>query len=74
MVIFIIVFSILVINFLIYYILYKIFGKYIKKMLNSLDNLVKTSQNQQIIPTKDYFQEELEKVKQLVEKSMKKKK
>jgi len=51
-------------NFLILYIMYRIFKKYINSFLKRIDNIVENS--------KDYYQQELEKVKEIIRKNTKK--
>lgn len=62
----------LVLNLLILYILYRIFKKYIKSFLKQVDNVIKNSNYNQNIQVKDYYQQELEKVKEIIRKNTKK--
>jgi hypothetical protein len=59
-------------NFLILYILYRIFKKYINSFLKQIDNIIKNSNFNQNMPVKDYYQQELEKVKEIIRKNTKK--
>ena len=60
------------INLLILYILYRIFKKYISSFLKQIDNIIKNSNIKENIPVKDYYQQELEKVKEIIRKNTKK--
>ena len=60
------------INLLILYILYRIFKKYINSFLKQIDNIIKNSNIKENIPVKDYYQQELEKVKEIIRKNTKK--
>jgi hypothetical protein len=59
-------------NFLILYIMYRIFKKYINSFLKRIDNIVENSNIQPKLPVKDYYQQELEKVKEIIRKNTKK--
>ena len=50
-------------NFLILYIMYRIFKKYINSFLKRIDNIVENSNIQPKLHVKDYYKQELEKVK-----------
>ena len=60
------------INLLILYILYRIFKKYINSFLKQIDNIIKNSNIKQNLPIKDYYQQDLEKVKEMIRKNTKK--
>lgn len=62
----------LFLNLLILYILYRIFKKYINTFLKKVDNVIENSNIKQNIPVKDYYQQELEKVKEIIRKNTKK--
>lgn len=62
----------LVLNLLILYVLYRIFKKYINTFLKKIDNVIENSNIKQNIPVKDYYQQELEKVKEIIRKNTKK--
>jgi hypothetical protein len=59
-------------NFLILYIMYRIFKKYINSFLKRIDNIVENSNIQPKLPVKGYYQQELEKVKEIIRKNTKK--
>lgn len=60
------------INLLILYILYRIFRKHINFFLKQVNNIIKNSNIKQNIPIKDYYQQELDKVKEMIRKNTKK--
>lgn len=59
-------------NFLILYIIYRLSKKYITSFLKRIDNIVENSNIQPKQPIKNYYQEELEKVKEIIRKNTKK--
>jgi hypothetical protein len=60
------------INVLIYYILYRIFKKHIKNILNKINNIANQSITQQKTSITSHFDQELNKVKEIIRKITKK--
>lgn len=60
------------INVLIYYILYRIFKKHIKNILNKVNNIANQSITQQKTSITSHFDQELNKVKEIIRKITKK--
>lgn len=60
------------INVLIYYILYRIFKKHIKNILNKVNNIANQSITQQKTSITSHFDQELNKVKEIIRKTTKK--
>jgi hypothetical protein len=60
------------VNVLIYYILYRIFKKHIKNILNKVNNIANQSITQQKTSITSHFDQELNKVKEIIRKTTKK--
>jgi len=60
------------VNVLIYYILYRIFKKHIKNILNKINNIANQSITQQKTSITSHFDQELNKVKEIIRKTTKK--
>jgi predicted PurR-regulated permease PerM len=62
---------ILGINVLFYYILYRIFGKHIKNIVKSMNNMTNLTQNRTKIPNISHFQQEMIKIQEILKKNQK---
>jgi predicted PurR-regulated permease PerM len=69
LIVYLIVFGI---NFLLFYLLYRFLGKYIVDLFKSINNMSNNPKIDKILPPKSHYQQEFDKITNLLQKNRKK--